>query len=209
MLKVAKGCGFPPNKMNEWKKELTEFFPEGFKVDELQEGAWERTAVGQKAVNSVLRFANWLVCWGQDTTHNMGERHEMRFPMIYSYGSRGKVLVFGVPIISEESPPPGIFDLEVFVPSCLLRDEYARLGRAWILHGKIDLSLEEAEVARLARMMERSLNIDVGPTPNLHDGLDFPNILHQKTRLFSDVSLMDEKESGWMRMHQMRIYGRD
>jgi hypothetical protein len=91
---------------------------------------------------------------------------------------------------------------EVSVLSCLLRGESARLGRARILHGRIELSPDDIEAARLARMRKGSLKFN----PKYAHGLDFPNVLYRKMRLFSDVSLADEKESD--RMHQMRIYGR-
>jgi hypothetical protein len=119
-LKVAKNCGFHPNKLNAWRKDVTEFFLGGFKVDELEEGSWEHTAAGRSAVNSILRFANWMISWWQETTHHLGERRKMCFPMIYSHGVSGKVLVFTAPIISEVSPPPGTFYQEALVPSCLL-----------------------------------------------------------------------------------------
>jgi hypothetical protein len=55
--------------------------------------------------------------------------------------------------------------------------------------------LDESLASRLADTIEGSLHIDASTSVRRHAEADFPNDLHQKTRLFSDVSLVDEKQS--------------
>jgi hypothetical protein len=93
MLKTAKNCGFPPNHYNAWKKDATDFFYEGFKLAELREETWVTSDAGWKGVESVLRFALWLVIWGQETTHGFMRVDELWMPMIFPREDGGQVSV--------------------------------------------------------------------------------------------------------------------
>ena len=192
MLKTAKNCGFPPNHYNAWKKDATDFFHEGFKLEELREGIWVESEAGWKGVESLLRFALWLVIWGQETTHAsfMGVE-ELWMPMIFPREDGGKALVFSEPMLSDDDGLAMVFqEMAVFVPSCLMVDGYERLGRCWILnHEKKDIDLSD----QLGQM-------------SIGGQVSIPDVLVRKARAFSDVPLTGEG-SGWREVNPLNVYG--
>jgi hypothetical protein len=191
MLKTAKLCGFPPNHYKAWRKDATDFFYEGFKLDELRESKWTDSEAGRKGVESVLRFALWLIVWGQETTNAAFlDVEELWVPMIFPREDGGKAVVFSQVAFSDDENLAREFeDMAVFVPSCLMGDGYERLSRCWILnHGKTSENLSD----RLGEM-------------NIEDRKSDPDMLVRKTRVFSDGPLAGV--SGWKERDQMKIYG--
>jgi hypothetical protein len=179
-LKTAKLCGFPPNHYKTWRKDATDFFYEGFKLDEVRELKWADSEAGRNGVESVLRFALWLNVWGQETTNAafLGVE-ELWVSMIFPREDGGKALVFSqVAFSDDEDLAREPEDMGVFVPSCLVGDGYERLSRCWILnYGKKDEDLSKL----LGKM-------------GIEEQKD-PDVLVRKTRIFSDVPLAGE--SGW------------
>ena len=69
MLSVAKTSGFPRHKIGYLEENTRAFFTKGFKVPEFGDApSWVGTEAGKRAVESVLRFSNWLVAWGHTLT---------------------------------------------------------------------------------------------------------------------------------------------
>ncbi|RFU28516.1 hypothetical protein B7463_g7816, partial [Scytalidium lignicola] len=214
-LKVSENSGFPPNKLAAWKKELLEYFHEEFNMDELIEMKWVESEAGVGAVNALMRFVNWIVTWGQQSTHAINSS-EIWMPRVYKLDSGGKVLIFSDPFTSnDKSLNMDPTKMSVFIPECLVRDEYSRLARVWILNvdEKDDEKKEDDQdkeiVENLGKDMDRTLHISTDArNDDTTINTDITRwVLKRKTRLFSDKSISTEKRSEWERKDQMRIYG--
>lgn len=132
VLATARKCGFTdPTVFGELKSDFMLYFEERFKLDHLKGTGWTNTEGGRNAVNGILRVAHWMIQWS--TVHLERNERKNWAPMIFSRGWKQKVLAFA---------PIDSLNLCV-VPTALLREEYGRLPRVWILETTGDKWMEK------------------------------------------------------------------
>lgn len=82
--------------------------------------AWDDVKHSWQGLSAILRFTNWLMAWGHNTTSSPRDNWT---PHLFKLGET-KVLTFARDYYG--SP-------HIFFPACLARDAYVRLARAWVL----------------------------------------------------------------------------
>ncbi|KAH8820880.1 heterokaryon incompatibility protein-domain-containing protein [Xylogone sp. PMI_703] len=216
--KVAENSGFPRNKLPAWKEALVDYFCDGeFNIDELDSENWATTQPGRDAMNALMRFVNWLVTWGQQSVHDIPSTSEIWLPMMYKAGWGGRVLIFMYPLRSkDETLAMDASGMRLFLPTCLMRDEYSRLARVWILNMDEEMDEDKIkganEIENLGKEMDQIMRIspDTKHDENPDADTDTNNpkwVLKGKARLFSDVSISLETTKEWEKRDQMRVYG--
>ncbi|KAF8859129.1 hypothetical protein BDZ45DRAFT_366277 [Acephala macrosclerotiorum] len=84
----------------------------------MMKSTWEDEQPSWKAASTLLRFANWLMVWCQNTP--AAGRREAWTPHLFALGEN-TILTFAKPY---NGGPYSFF------PACLAKDEYTRLARA-------------------------------------------------------------------------------
>jgi hypothetical protein len=86
----------------------------------MRQREWEGVERSWKGLSAILRFNNWLMAWGYNTTAALRENWK---PHLFKVGE-AKVLIFAKDYDGEP---------HIFFPACLAKDAYVRLARAWVL----------------------------------------------------------------------------
>lgn len=189
MLKTARLCGFPSNLLQEWKADATTYFYEGFNIQELMAMKWSTSDVGIRGAESVLRFSIWLMSWGVIAPEVENPTRDIWMPTIYRNESGRKVIAFSTLAISDGMGREiEMRNSELFIPECLIEDSYEKLARGWILEPKNTMAGDELTLNSL----------QISPREE--------RVLGRKTRIFSDVSLL-ESRGEWKSVSQIRLHG--
>jgi hypothetical protein len=86
----------------------------------IMQPTWDDVKHSWQGLSAILRFTNWLMAWGHNTTSGLRENWT---PHLFKVGET-KVLTFAKDYDGEP---------HIFFPACLAKDEYVRLARAWVL----------------------------------------------------------------------------